>query len=118
MAELIITDRRGGSDEPLQVIQQIASASPDKCYKFARKLLLSDDRVKELRMQVRNHEEFVPLVLNDWLERGDDDTTAISRTWGALAQCVQSAGMDRRLAHAIRNNDPSGEYRLITHQQV
>ena len=107
MAELIITDRKDGSCEPLQVIQQIASASAYKCNEFAHKLL-GDDHVIKLQMQIEKHEELIPLVLNDWLERDDEDTTAVPRTWTALAQCVQWANMDADLIQAIRTKDPKG----------
>ena len=110
MAELIITDKKDGSDESLQVIQKIASASSDKCYKFAHKLLGDDDTIEQLQMLVKKDEEFVPLVLNEWLERDD---AAVPHTWEALAQCLEWANMDIELVRAIRNYDPRGELQVV-----
>ena len=107
MAELIITDKKDGSDESLQVIQKIASASSDKCYKFAHKLLGDDDTIEQLQMLVKKDEEFVPLVLNEWLERDD---AAVPRTWEDLAQCLEWANMDIEFIRAI---DPRGELQVV-----
>ena len=107
MTELIIV---GQDEAPLQVIQQIGSYSFNKCEKFAQQLLGDMRVIKKFRMQSKNNnKKFVPLVLNDWLERDDGDTTAVSRTWGALAQCVEQAGMDKELVKAIKDIDPRSE---------
>ena len=70
-------------------------------------MLLQDNTVvRKLRSQSQeDSNEFIREVLLDWLNRddGNPDDPAVSRTWGALAQCVTDADLHGTLAQAIRD---------------
>ena len=108
MNQLISLKKTDGSGEYLRVIRWIASLSRSECVDFAHLLLV--DPVKVRTHQKRsNYDEFVRAVLEDWLSRGDG-SLAIPRTWEALADCMEAAGLPGDLVKAIRETCPSGQY--------
>ena len=69
-------------------------------------MLLRDDvLVRRYENEHKEKNEFVRMVLKNWLSRNDDDLSdsAVPRTWAALAECVTDAGLDGALAKAIRD---------------
>lgn len=104
MSQLISMKKEDG--QYLRVIDWIASSSTVLCIGFAN-LLLDDDRVavRALRRQNNDIDALVRQVLSLWLSIDDDDPndTAVPRTWGALANCVEEAGLDGALAKAIKD---------------
>lgn len=99
----------------MKVVEQIASSPHNKCIVFAHKLLRDSSVVKKVEMSTKNKEELVPLVLYEWLDARNDDQTckAAPRTWEALAQCVEQAGMDKGLVKHIRDNQPQRELQAV-----
>lgn len=57
--------------------------------------------VDGLRKSNNNDNDFVRNVLKDWLSRKDEDITARPRTWIALAETVEDAGLPGNLAQQI-----------------
>ena len=106
MYQLISLKKTDGSGECLQVIEWITSLSHSKCVDFAHLLLV--DPVKVGTHQKKSStDRFVRAVLLDWLSSGDD-SRAVPRTWKALADCVEAAGLPGDLVKAIRETCPSG----------
>ena len=94
----------------LEVTKWITSHKQWECVDFANMLLRDDVLVKKYQDEHKEKDEFVRIVLRDWLLRDDDDSTdsAVLRTWAALAECVSDAGLDRALAKAIRDSCSAG----------
>ena len=119
MRQLITIKKRDGSGGNLRVIDWITSSSTAQCDDFAHMLLKGRVVVRKHRKETRNDDEFVRAVLGDWLSRadGDPDDEAVPRTWGALAECVEEAGLEGALARAIRDECPQGVlHEPVTHQ--
>ena len=106
MKQLIYLKKTDGSGGYLRVIEWITSLSCSKCHDFAH--LLLDDPVKvKTHQKLSNSDEFVRAVLEDWLSRGER-SRAVPRTWTALADCMENAGLPGDLVKAIRETCPSG----------
>ena len=105
MADLISIKKRDGSGRNLRVIDWITSSSTAQCDDFAHMLLRDSVVVQQHQKETRSNDMFVRAVLSDWLSRadGDPDDEAVPRTWGALAECVEDAGLEGALARAIRD---------------
>ena len=104
MSELISMKRKRGSGK-LEIITEITASSPIQCVVFAE-LLLRDKTVDKLRKKnVKDDDMFVYEILKNWLSRNDDDPydPAVPRTWGALAQCMENAGLEGVLVKAVRD---------------
>ena len=97
----------------LEITKWITSHEQWKCVDFANMLLRDDVLVRKLQNEHKEKDDFVRIVLRDWLSRDDGDSTdsAVPRTWSALAECVSDAGLDGALAKAIRDSYSSGERR-------
>ena len=109
MFKLISLKKPDGSGK-LEVMKWINSHKLCKCVDFANMLLRDDRLVRRYQNDHKENDEFVQIVLRDWLSRDDDDSTdsAVPRTWAALAECVTDAGLDGALAKAIRDVYSSG----------
>ena len=116
MFELISLKKPDGSGK-LEVMKWITSHEQWKCVNFANMLLRDDRLVRRYQNEHKEKDEFVQIVLRDWLSRDDDDSTdsAVPRTWAALAECVTDAGLDGALAKAIRDMYSSGGVLSIMH---
>ena len=101
---LKITDKSG---QYLRIIKRITSLSHSMCEDFAQ-LLLNDSVKVERHQKKSDTDEFVRAVLRDWLSSGDD-SAAVPRTWAALADCMEKAGLPGDLVKAIRDTCPSGQ---------
>ena len=113
MDQLISIKMNDGFGRFLRIIETITSHTSHECTDFAHKLL-------KVRTAIRRHtndykkdkDGFVRAVLRDWLSRADGVPAdkAVPCTWGALAVCVEEAGLDEALAKAIRErfNCPQG----------
>ena len=104
--QLISLKKTDGSGEYLRVIEWITSLSCSKCMDFAHLLLVDPVKV-ETHQKKSSTDEFVRAVLEDWLSSGDD-SKAVPRTWEALADCMEAAGLPGTLVKAIRETCPSG----------
>ena len=80
-----------GSGEYLRVIEWITSLSRSECVDFAHLLLVDPVKVR-IHQKLSNSDEFVRAVLEDWLSRGER-SRAVPRTWTALADCMEDAGL-------------------------
>ena len=111
MFELISLKKPDSCAKQLKVIEWITSHEQWKCVDFASVLLRDDVIVKKLQNEHKEKDDFVRIVLRDWLSRDDGDSTdsAVPRTWSALAECVSDAGLDGALAKAIRDSYSSGK---------
>ena len=108
MFELISLKKPDGSGK-LEVMKWITSHEQWKCINFANMLLRDDRLVRRYQNDHKENDEFVQIVLRDWLSRDDDSTDpAVPRTWAALAECVNDAGLDGALTKAIRDMYSSG----------
>ena len=89
----------------IRVSQWITLSEQWQCTKFAHMLLKDDVQVRRYEMEYKEKDEFIRMILKDWLGRDDDDPTdsAVPRTWSALAGCITEAGLDGALAKAIRD---------------
>ena len=104
--QLISLKKTDGSGEYLRVIEWITSLSRSKCVDFAHLLLVDPVKVRT-HQKLSNSDEFVIAVLEDWLSRGER-SRAVPRTWTALADCMEAAGLPGDLVKAIRETCPSG----------
>ena len=106
MRQLIVLKKSGGSEGHLRVVDWISSLPRSKCYDFAHLLLNNSIQVRSHRKQAACDDEFIRAVLEDWLSQpeGESADEVIPRTWAALAECVEDAGLDGALAKAIRDN--------------
>ena len=105
MSDLIVVKKKKTSGK-LEIISEIAASTYMKCINFAE-LLLRDTAVKRLRKKNKGEDDvFVYEVLENWLSRNDDDTDdpAAPRTWEALVQCMEDAGLDGVLVKAVRDH--------------
>ena len=114
MDQLISIKMNDGYGQYLRVIDWITSFSRSQCGAFAHKLLKDPVVVQKLQRKYSDVDDFVPAVLSDWLSRHDPADEAVPRTWGALAVCVEEAGLDGTLAKSIRDNCPQG----VLHEAV
>ena len=114
MDQLISIKMNDGSGRSLRVIDWISKHPRAQCGAFAHKLLKDPVVVDKLRKMNKEDDEFIPTVLSDWLSRHDQADEAVPRTWGALAVCVEEAGLDGTLAKSIRDNCPQG----VLHEAV
>ena len=99
--ELTMLKKADGT-KPLDVIEWITSYEKWKCVDFVNMLLRDDVLVRKYQNDHKEKDEFVRIVLRDWILR-DDNGSAVPRTWAALAECVTDAGLDGALAKAIRD---------------
>ena len=106
MNKLISLRKTDVSGEYLWVIEWITSLSHSKCIDFAHKLLVDPVKVRT-HQKLSNSDEFVRAVLEDWLSRGER-SRAVPRTWTALADCMEDAGLPGDLVKAIRETCPTG----------
>ena len=99
--ELISIKKADGTK--LEVTKWITSHEQWRCVDFANMLLKDDVLVRRYENEHKEKDEFVRMVLKNWLSRNDDDSTdsAVPRTWAALAECVTDAGLDGALTKAI-----------------
>ena len=111
MNQLISLKKTDGSGEYLRIIRWIASLSHSECMDFAHLLLVDPVKVRT-HQKLSNSDEFVRAVLEDWLSRGDG-SRAVPRTWTALADCMEAAGLPGDLVKAVRDTFSSGLYTLI-----
>ena len=88
----------------LGIVSEIAASPSSQCVKFAELLLVDTATVIKLREE-NDDNMFVHTVLSDWLSRDDDDPNdlAVPRTWKALAQCMEDAGLDKVLVQDVRD---------------
>ena len=119
MDQLVGVKMTDGSGRFLRIIRHISSHTFHECIDFAHKLLKDRTAIRRHTNDNKNDSDgFVHAVLSDWLSRADSDPTdeAVPRTWGALAVCVEEAGLDKTLATAIRErfNCPQG----VLHEAV
>ena len=93
------------------MIEWITSHEQWKCVDFANMLLRDGVLVRKIEIEHKDKDDFVRIVLRDWLSHDDDDSTdlAVPRSWSALAECVNDAGLDGALAKAIRDSYSSGK---------
>ena len=112
--ELISMERRDGSRKKLEIIDEITSHKSTQCTDFAHKLLNHRSTVRRLQKNHTNDEEFIRAVLNNWLDRDDDDEQeeSVPCSWEALIQCMNDAGLDGELVKVLRDNVPRGECSL------
>ena len=106
MNDLIGTRSKGSGLGRLQIIMHITASPHYKCLDFARKLLNDETTVQKLLKDYNNDDDmFIREVLGNWISRNDDDPDdpAVSRTWEALAQCIEDADLEGALAKAIRD---------------
>ena len=91
----------------VNVIQLITSSEQWKCTDFAHMLLKDSVLVSKYEKECKENNEFVRMILRDWLARDDDDPndSAVLRSWSALAECISDTGLDQALTKAIRDND-------------
>ena len=108
MNELISMQKRDGSKGKLRVIKWIASHELTQCADFARKLLVDELSVKEIRKKHQSENEFVRAVLERWISRDDDDEDeeSLECTWEALISCCHDAGLDGDFVKLLRDNVP------------
>ena len=106
MRQLIVLKKSDGSEGHLRVVDWITSLPHSKCYDFAHLLLNNSIQVRRHQKQAACDDKFVRAVLEEWLCQHDGGSAdeAIPRTWAALAECVEDAGLDGDLAKAIRDN--------------
>ena len=104
--QLISLKKTDGSGEYLRIIEWITSLSRSKCVDFAHILLVDPVKVTT-HQKLSNSDEFVRAVLEDWLSRGER-SRAVPRTWKALADCMEDAGLPGDLVKAIRETCPPG----------
>ena len=107
-------ERRDGSRKKLEIIDEITSHKSTQCTDFAHKLLNHRSTVRKLQKNHTNDEEFIRAVLNNWLDRDDDDEQeeSVPCSWEALIQCMNDAGLDGELVKILRDNVPRGECSL------
>ena len=103
MNQLISLKKTDGSGEYLRIIKWISSLSRSECVDFAHKLLVDPVKVRT-HQKLSNSDEFVRAVLEDWC----DGSRSVPRTWTALADCMEDAGLPGDLVKAIRETCPSG----------
>ena len=104
MSDLISVKRKIGSGK-LEIITAIATSSPIQCVAFAE-LLLRDTTVDKLRKRNKKDDDmFVYEILKNWLSRNDNNPydPAVPRTWGALAQCMENAGLEGVLVKDVKD---------------
>ena len=105
--------KKADGTKPLEVIEWITAYEKWKCLDFANMLLRDDVLVRKYQNDHKEKDEFVRIVLGDWLSRDDDkpNDSAVPRTWAALAECVSDAGLAGALSKAIRDTcQPSGDF--------
>ena len=92
-AELISLQAKDG--RRIQVIHEITSFGMNECRDFANMLLKDETTVRKLKNESKDKNEFIRDVLDNWLNRDDDDRNdpAFPRTWRALAYCVGEVGL-------------------------
>ena len=103
MRELICVRKKAGK---LEIISEIAASTYVQCINFAE-LLLRDTAVKKIQRESKGDDDaFIYKIFENWLSRNDDDTDdlAVSRTWEALVQCMEDAGLDGVLVKAVRDH--------------
>ena len=106
MKDLISIKKKNESGK-LEIMVAIQSSSPIQCLAFAELLLNNTTAVDKLRKKNKGNDDmFVYELLKNWLSRNDDDPDdpAVPRTWEALAQCMQDAGLEGVLVKAVRDN--------------
>ena len=108
MNELISMQKRDGSKGKLRIIDWITSHELTRCVDFARKLLVDELSVKQLRKKHQCENEFVRAVLERWISRDDDneDEESLECTWEALVGCCHDAGLDGVFVKLLRDNVP------------
>ena len=109
MNELIRMQKRDGSKGKLRIIEWITAHELTRCVDFAHKLLVDPLPVKQLRTKHEERkEEFVRAVLQNWLDRDDDDENeeSLPCTWDALVQCCEDANLDGVFIKLLRGNIP------------
>ena len=106
----LISLKKPDSSGKLEVMKWITSHEQCECVNFANMLLRDDRLVRKFQNDHKEKDEFVQIVLRNWLLRDDDDSTdsAVPRTWAALAECVTDAGLDGAFAKAIRDSCSAG----------
>ena len=104
MNQLISLKKTDGSGEYLWVIKWISSLSRNECHDFAYKLLVDPVKVRT-HQKISNSGKFVRAVLQDWC---DGSRGSVPRSWTALADCMEAAGLPGDLVRAIRETCPSG----------
>ena len=102
--QLISLKKTDGSGEYLRVIRWITSLSRSECMDFAHLLLVDEVKVRTHK-KISDSGEFVRAVLEDWCAAG---SRSVPRTWKALADCMEDAGLPGNLVRAIRETCPSG----------
>ena len=107
LTQLISLKKTDESKEYLRIIRWIASLPRSECVDFAHLLLVDSIKVRA-HQKISDASEFVRAVLEDWLTIGDD-SKAVPRTWVALADCMEEAGLPGDLVKAIRETCPSGQ---------
>ena len=120
MDQLVGIKMNDGSGQYLRIIRTISSHTSHECTDFAHKLLKDRTAIRRFTNDYKNDiDGFVHAVLSDWLSRADGDPgdEAVSRTWRALAVCVEEAGLDKALAKDIRRsfNCPQGVLQYMKH---
>ena len=88
-----------------QIITRITAHSSVQCDDFAELLLNETTTVNKLRNENQEVDKFVRAVMKSWLSRSDDNhkDPAVPRTWEALAQCMEDAGMEGVLVELVRD---------------
>ena len=61
--------------------------------------------MKLIKNGISDPGKFVRAIFEQWLEKNDDDKNDLAppRTWGSLADCIESADLPGALAKAIRD---------------
>ena len=102
MDDLMKTEKMGSGK--LGIISVMTASPFFQCVTFAELLLRDTATVMKLREE-NDDDMFVHAVLSDWLSRDDDDPNdlAVPRTWEALAQSMEDAGLNKVLVQNVRN---------------
>ena len=102
--KLLISLSKSGEIKPhVHVFKEIEASR--KAGDLAEFLLNDPTSVKLIKNDISVPGKFVRAIFEQWLEKNDDDKNDLAppRTWGSLADCIESADLPGALAKAIRD---------------